>query len=205
MLIDLARCDGCGLCTSACREAHFVPEGQAWIQVYRVQDEGGGEFFLPRPCMQCDNAPCVAVCPVGATYKVENGNVLIDHDRCIGCRYCMAACPYNARSFNWTEPTHTPEELAHSYRPEAPWPHRRGVVNKCMFCAHRTEEGELPACVMGCPMDAIFFGDAGEDAVTNRVGETWRLSETLRRRSGFRFKEELGTKPRVFYLPAGRG
>jgi len=200
MVIDLERCDGCRICTTACGKEHNVPEGQEWIKVYEVNEPDGPHYFLPRPCMNCENAPCVSVCPVGATYVRSDGLVLIDHNRCIGCRYCMAACPYNARYFNWGgSPELTPEEQA-VYRPEYPVVHRRGTVEKCMFCAHRADEGELPACVRACPMKAIFFGDAREDAVSNGA-EVWRLSEVLRERGGFRFKEELGTRPRVFYLP----
>lgn len=202
MLIDLKRCDGCRACTAACGKEHHVPPGQEWIKVYRMQGEGG-EYFLPRPCMHCENAPCASVCPVGATFVRTDGVVLVDHRRCIGCRYCMAACPYNARYFNWGEPPHSPEELANVYTPEAPWPHRKGVVEKCVFCAHRADVGELPACVRGCPMKAIFFGDASEDAVSNGV-EVWKFSEVVRQEGGFRFKEEMGTKPRVWYLPARR-
>lgn len=208
MLIDLARCNGCGKCTVGCSREHFVPQGQEWIKVFKVQDELGAEYFLPRPCLQCENAPCVKVCPVNATYHRDDGVVMIDHDRCIGCRYCMAACPYNARSFNWAEPLHTPEELNHTYSIEEPWPHRVGVVEKCMFCAHYTRHGKLPACVRACTTEmgdgAIFFGDLREDAVSNGV-ETLPLAKTLRERAGFRFKEELGTLPRVWYLPPRSG
>lgn len=204
MVFDLAKCDGCGECTTGCSTEHFVPEGQEWIQVYEVEDELGAHYFFPKPCMQCERAPCVDVCPVDATYHRDDGVVLIDHERCIGCRYCIAACPYNSRSFNWAEPTHTPEELAHPYSPEEPWPHRRGVVEKCMFCAHYAEEGKLPACVRACTKEmgdgAIYFGDAREDAISNGV-EVLPLAKTLRERGGFRFKEELGTFPRVWYLP----
>jgi len=203
MVIDLAKCDGCGKCTEACNEEHFVPPGMQYIKVYSVEDEFGHRYFMPRPCMHCDNAPCLKVCPVGATYRREDGVILVDHRRCIGCRYCMAACPYDARSFNWSEPPHTAEELAHEYRPEAPWPHRVGTVEKCMFCAHETAEGGLPACVVGCPMKAIYFGDRREDAVSNGE-EVLPLAETLRREHGFRLKEDLGTEPRVWYLPARR-
>ncbi len=200
MVIDLDRCDGCGVCTTACRTQHNIPDGQEWIKVYQVSDPEGTSYFLPRPCMHCENAPCVAVCPVGATYVREDGLVLIDHDRCIGCRYCMAACPFNARYFNWDgAPELTPDEQA-IYSPEYPVVHRRGTVEKCVFCAHRADKGQLPACVEACPMKAIFFGDAREDAVSNGP-EVWRLSQVLKERGGFRFKEELGTKPRVFYLP----
>ncbi len=203
MLIDLKRCDGCGRCTTACRTEHNVPAGQEWIKVYKV-DDSGSSYFLPRPCMHCENAPCANVCPVGATFVRTDGLVLVDQNRCIGCRYCMAACPYNARYFNWGGPAAlTPAEQA-AYRPEYPIVHRRGTVEKCVFCAHKVDMNGLPACVEACPMKAIFFGDAREDAVSNG-SEVWQLSKVLRERAGFRFKEELGTKPRVFYLPARRG
>ncbi len=205
MLIDLARCDGCEECTKACQATHFVPFKQTWIQVYKVVDEEGGtSFYLPRPCFNCRDAPCLKVCPVGATFQDKDGIIFVDQNRCIGCRYCMAACPYNARFFNWTEPPHTVQELSHTYSPEAPWPHRRGVVEKCMFCAHRTRNGQLPACVSKCPMGAIYFGNEKEDAVTNSLGETIPFLQTLRTQAGFRWKEELGTDPRVYYLPARR-
>jgi len=207
MLIDLAKCDGCGKCTEGCTKEHFVPPGQEWIKVFKVKDELGAEYWLPRPCMQCENAPCLKVCPVGATFRRDDGVVFVDHDRCIGCRYCMAACPYNARSFNWGEPPHTAEELAHTYSIDEPWPHRKGTVEKCMFCAHRTKHGKLPACVIACTAEmgsgAIYFGDLRQDAVSNGV-ETIPLAKTLRERGGFRFKAELGTHPRVWYLPARR-
>ncbi len=208
MLIDLAKCNGCGKCTEGCTKVHFVPKGQEWIKVYTVEDEFGHRYFLPRPCMQCENAPCLNVCPVGATYRRQDGVILVDHNRCIGCRYCMAACPYDARSFNWSEPAHTPEELAHPYSPDAPWPHRNGVVEKCMFCAHYSEMGKLPACVEACTKEmgngAIYFGDLREDTVSNGV-ETIPLAKTLREKGGFRLKDELGTRPRVWYLPPRRG
>lgn len=199
MVIDLARCDGCKACTSACQAIHFTGE-QEWIQVFEETDEGGGRYFLPRPCMQCENAPCLNVCPVGATYRNENGTILVDHDRCIGCRFCMAACPYGARSFNWGEPENPPgASLAH-YSPEYPVPHRKGTVEKCMFCAHNTRDGKLPACATACPMKAIWFGDLVRDIATNGL-ETVKLSWLLSERSAFRLKEELGTHPRVWYLP----
>lgn len=204
MMIDLAKCDGCGACTKACQEAHFVPEGQTWIQVYQVTDDKGGSYYLPRPCFNCRNAPCVKVCPVGATYVDPDGVVLVDQTRCIGCRYCMAACPYNARFFNWTTPDYPPEAQAHPYSPEEPWPTPKGVVMKCMFCAHRAREGQLPECASNCPMGAIYFGNEAEDAVTNGFGQTVPFRATLQQQAGFRWKEELGTDPRVYYLPARR-
>jgi molybdopterin-containing oxidoreductase family iron-sulfur binding subunit len=199
MVIDLARCDGCKECTKACQTTHFTGD-QEWITVLDVTDEGGGHYFLPRPCMQCENAPCLNVCPVGATFRNENGTVLIDHDICIGCRFCMAACPYGARSFNWTEPDNPPGASLATYTPEFPVPHRIGTPDKCMFCAHDAEVGKLPACVSACPMSAIWFGDLVRDIATNGL-ETVKLSWLLSSRSAFRLKEELGTRPRVWYLP----
>ncbi len=203
MLIDLRKCDGCGHCTQACRDAHDVPAGQEWIKVYRLSS-GAGTFYLPRPCMHCDNAPCLKVCPVGATFRSSDGLVLIDEDRCIGCRYCMAACPYDARYFNWSAPSAppTPMDLSEQIS-RGHTDHRRGVVEKCTFCAHRLDNGKLPACVEGCPMKAIYFGDANEDFLSNGV-ETVRLSKVLATQQTFRYKEELGTSPHVYYLPARR-
>jgi len=107
MVIDLRRCDGCQSvgkppqCTEACIEGHLVPEPMEWIQVYEEELPGGGTRFVPAPCMHCQNAPCVNVCPVAATFATPEGVVLIDQNRCIGCRICMAACPYDRRFFNW--------------------------------------------------------------------------------------------------------
>jgi len=203
MLIDLRRCDGCGKCTDACQQEHGPPSGQEWIKVYR-RVENGGMYFLPRPCMHCENAPCVKVCPVGATFHSRDGLVLIDEDTCIGCRYCMAACPYDARYFNWGEPN---TKVGHDDLPAASVRghshHKRGVVEKCMFCAHRIGTEHLPACVEGCPMQAIYFGDANEDFLSNGP-EVIRLSRVLSTQQSFRFKEELGTEPRVYYLPVRR-
>ncbi len=202
MVIDLARCDGCAACTRACTAMHTVPPGQEWIKVYQIRDNTeAGAYWFPRPCMQCDNPPCVKVCPVGATFKRADGIVLVDQERCIGCRYCIAACTYSARYFNWAEPPHTPEELAQPYSIEMNMPHRRGVAEKCLFCPQLLRQGKLPACAGACPMGAIFFGDALEDAAMNSHGETARLSELVQSGAGFRYLEELGTEPRVYYLP----
>ncbi|MBI4392920.1 MAG: 4Fe-4S dicluster domain-containing protein [Euryarchaeota archaeon] len=201
MVIDLAKCDGCKKCTKACQKEHFLAEDQEWIKVYKVDDGISGEYNLPRPCMMCANPPCRNVCPTGATFVNSDGLTLINHDKCIGCRFCLAACPYSARTFTWKEPEHTPEELAHTYSPEMPLPHRRGVAEKCMFCVHRRKEGKLPACVEGCPMGAIYFGDAAENAVTNSKGQTLPLRETLADNAAYRLRDHLGTGPSVFYLP----
>lgn len=206
MVIDLRKCDGCesldvpAQCTVACNEEHFVPDGQEWLRVFEIEEASGATHFLPRPCMNCANAPCVQVCPVGASYYDENGTVLIDHERCIGCRLCMAACPYGARSFNWEEPENPPGATFARYSPEYPVPHRRGTVAKCMFCAHRLEKGKLPACVEKCPMFAIYFGDLVEDVASNGQ-ETVTLSRLIEDAHAVRLKDDLGTEPRVWYIP----
>ncbi|MBI3615154.1 MAG: 4Fe-4S dicluster domain-containing protein [Candidatus Omnitrophica bacterium] len=202
MVIDLAKCDGCRKCTQACQAMHFTPAPREWIKVYQMQDSPtAAPYWFPKPCFQCDNPPCTKVCPVDATFKRQDGIVLVDNERCIGCRFCMAACPYTARFFNWGNPSHTSEELATPYSPEYGFPRRMGTVEKCDFCPHLAREGKLPPCASVCPMGAIYFGDQNEDAVTNGQGETLRLSELLLDRAGYRYLEDLGTQPRVYYLP----
>lgn len=202
MVIDLAKCDGCGDCTKACNKMHFVPPMQEWIRVIEMKDNpAAGTYFLPKPCMHCDNPPCVRACPVGATFKQTDGIVMMDQDRCIGCRNCIIQCPYGARSFNWTEPPHTPEELSQPYTPELNYPHRKGVVEKCILCPSMLNEGHLPACASACTMGAIWVGDEYEDAVTNGKGETVKYSELVERGGAEALMGELGTKPRVLYLP----
>src|SRR5574337_352209 len=201
MVIALAKCDGCRECTRACQAMHLIPDGQEWIRVYEMRDhEAGAPYWLPRPCMQCDNPPCVKVCPVSAVWKRDDGIVMQDTARCIGCRFCMAACPYQARSFNWVD---------HTLPGQQPWEssmewnrvHRRGTTEKCIFCPGLIKEGKLPACVAACPMGAIYFGDQVEDAVTNSQGETVRFSGLVEQGAGNRLMEDLGTEPRVYYLP----
>ena len=202
MVVDLAKCDGCAACTKACTEMHNVPYGQEWIKVYQHQDNPGlGPYWFPRPCMQCDNPPCVRVCPVSATFKREDGVVLIDQNRCIGCRMCMAACPYSARYFNWSGQLNV-EGDDYDIDMETNAVHRRGVVGKCHFCSQHLRSGKLPGCASACRMGAIYFGDELEGAVTNGIGETVELSKLLETGGAFRFLEELGTKPRVYYLPS---
>ena len=203
MVIDLAACDGCGKCTDVCAKSHFIPGDREFIRLFNMQESTDtAPYWFPRPCFHCDNPPCTRVCPVGATFKRQDGIVLIDNERCIGCRFCMAACPYSARSFNWSPPADPAPAVARGYSPEWGYPRRVGTVEKCDFCADMAREGKLPHCVSGCAMTALWFGDENEDAVTNSKGDTVRLSKFLRDRAGFRYMEELGTKPRVYYLPA---
>ncbi len=202
MVIDLARCDGCRLCTDACNEMHNVPPGQEWIRVFKMRDpRTQATYWFPKPCFQCDDSPCTKVCPVSATYKREDGVVLIDQNRCIGCRYCMAACPYSSRFFTWEEPNQNPLQLAQPYDVEMNTPHRKGVAEKCLFCPSLLRKGEIPACASHCAMGAIYAGDELEDMVTNGRGETVRFSKLIQDNGGYRYLEELGTNPRVWYLP----
>ncbi len=197
-VVDLRRCDGCERCTEACQTTHSLPKEQTWIKVYKMRDATGAEFSMPRLCMHCDNAPCVRVCPVGATYANDEGLVLVDQNVCIGCRMCMAACPYEARYFNWSDPPAVPS-LASQPMPEFPVPQQKGTVGKCIMCAHYLAYGKLPACVKGCNMEALYIGDLVTDVATNGV-ETVKLSRFLSDNDAVRFKEELNTRPRVYYI-----
>ena len=220
MVIDLDRCTGCQACVMACKAENNVPAVGAkeavrgriisWMQVLTEVDEHdplGKVRFLPRPCLQCDDPPCTKVCPVYATYLDPEGIVAQIYARCIGCRFCMAACPYNAKYFNWRTyqkeaPAQNPDV---SVRP-------KGVVEKCTFCHHRLQKareralaekremtpGEyVPACAEACPARAIIFGDLSDPG-----SEVSRLAGSPR---AFRLQEELGTKPKVIYLTEGEG
>jgi molybdopterin-containing oxidoreductase family iron-sulfur binding subunit len=206
MMIDLRRCDGCqsiGLppqCTTACIEGHFAPEPMQWIEVYEHELPGDGTRFVPTPCQQCQNPPCVNVCPVGATFSAPEGTVLIDQDRCIGCRICMAACPYDRRFFNWGDPPVPSDALLAEYDLELQVPARKGTVMKCDFCPDMVRSGTLPYCIQACPHRAIYYGDLEEDLATNGK-ELVSVSRYLANNDAFRLKEELGTRPRVFYIP----
>lgn len=204
MVIDLAKCVGCDTCTVSCKAENRTPPGVSYNVVLELEE---GEFpntkrvHLPRPCMQCDHPPCVQVCPVGATYKLENGIVAIDYERCMGCRYCVAACPYGARSFDfgWSyeaEMVGFSQQQASEYG-VARGPREKkkspvGNVRKCHFCLHRLERGEEPACVETCIGDARYFGDLNDpESIVSKLAASPRA---------FRLKEDLGTGPRVYYL-----
>ena len=218
MVIDLDKCTGCQACVVACRQENNVPfageeqtdMGRAifWMQMI---PEIEGEYpklkarYMPRPCFHCDNPPCVRVCPVGATYKNPEGLVGQIYARCIGCRYCTAACPYTARYFNWYTPE-WPEEMADKMNPDVSV-RPKGVAEKCSFCAQRIRkakdkaraenrpirEGEIvTACAETCPSNAIYFGDLDDPRSAVAI-----LS---RSRRAFRVEEHLGTEPKVIYL-----
>lgn len=206
MVIDLRKCVGCHACTVACTAENKLPPGV----VYRpVMDEELGKYpsvsrrFTPRPCMQCDNPPCVPVCPVAATFKRPDGIVEINYDECIGCRYCITACPYNARTFDFgdyhTRGTPQVQEYEKATTYEYGQARERsadaspvGNARKCTFCVHRLEEGILPACTTTCIGRATFFGDANDPESL--------VAELIGKPNVMRLKEDLGTAPRVYYI-----
>lgn len=206
MVIDLAKCKNALKCQDACNKHHYITGDNAWLKVYKMQEsEDTAPYWMPTTCMHCDKPACVTVCPVDATFKRRDGLVLIDNERCIGCRFCMAACPYSTRVFNWGEPgeevTLNMDLLDHKPSPEhAGMPSLKGTVDKCDFCPHAISEGELPHCVVACPNGVFYFGDKYEDTVTNGE-ETLRLSKLLEDKAGYRLMESMGTEPSVYYLP----
>ena len=200
MVVDLGRCRNARKCISACEHHHQLTPDRPFIKVLRMQDnKDSAPYWMPKKCFQCDNPPCVKVCPVGATYKRSDNIVLIDNERCIGCRFCMSACPYSARVFNWGKPK-VPENHDQPYSPETSVPSKIGTVEKCDFCPDMLRQNKLPHCIPACPNGALYFGDKLSDAVTNG-DETVRLSHLLRDKAGYRYLEELGTDPNVYYLP----
>lgn len=211
MVIDLAKCKNALKCVDVCNRHHYLTGDNAWLKVHKMQEsEETAEYWMPRTCMHCDAPACVTVCPVDATFKRRDGLVLIDNERCIGCRFCMAACPYSIRVFNWAEPGQevtlnmdhiTAMDMPNHASPDyAGFPSVKGTVDKCDFCPHTIKEGILPHCVTACPNGVFYFGDKYEDTVTN--GEvSLRLSKLLEDKAGYRLLEELGTAPSVYYLP----
>lgn len=219
MAIDLDRCIGCRTCGVICKDYNSQPSGIWWNRVFA---EGAPEYstsvvvdgaprmeFLPISCQHCENAPCQTVCPTGATYTDEDGAVLVDYERCIGCRYCITACPYEVRQFNWSAPKTPvvgwdgaygygyPDEYRQNghlvYAPVRP----EGVVEKCTFCAQRTAVGEKPACCISCPADARIFGDI-EDPDSDV--STYLQKAADGGREPYVIGASHGTNPKVYYL-----
>lgn len=205
MLIDINKCIGCNYCTYACQATNDLVDDMQYNVVLTETTQTGQEFFLSRPCMHCDHPPCVHVCPVNATYLREDGIVTMDYDRCIGCRYCQVACPYDVRVFNWKEHT-APNPLVPDFGIPEVERRPRGVMEKCTFCEHRidasVERGLVPgidvpatpACVVACPTGARVFGDLNDEHSPIR-------EELSRAASYFRLREDLSTEPKVFYIP----
>ena len=201
MVIDLSKCRNARECVKGCQKMHFLAPDMQWLKIFLMRDnEDTGPYWFPKPCLHCNNPPCVKVCPVGATFKRSDGIVLVDNDRCIGCKFCMAACPYSSRVFNWKEPELKPTDMDKKYSPETSVPGKIGTVSKCDFCPDMVREGKLPACVSSCPNGVLYYGDENLDTVTNGT-ETLRLKKLLNDRAAYRFMEELGTEPSVYYLP----
>lgn len=201
MVIDLSRCKNARKCVSACQKMHYLPEDKYWLKIIRMQEsEKTAPYWMPKPCFHCDHPPCVKVCPVDATFKREDGIVLIDNERCVGCRFCMAACPYSARSFNWDEPEMPIDIAKREYSAETSLPRKKGTVEKCDFCPDMLRDEKLPDCVTACPNGVFYFGNIYEDAVTNG-DETVKFSTLIKDKAGYRYLEDLGTQPSVYYLP----
>ena len=208
--LNLSACIGCRRCAEACHDEnnHDRATNNSYIRVLAI-DKGTvdlafstttydgavpqrDKYYMPVQCHQCDNAPCIKVCPVEATWKEADGIVVVDYDWCIGCRYCEAACPYHARRFNWSKPEVPAEEinpdqayLSNRMRPQ-------GVMEKCTFCLHRTRKGKLPACLEACPTGSRVFG--------NLLDPDSEIRQVLEHKRVFVLKEDVGTQPRFFYF-----
>ncbi len=208
--LNLSACIGCRKCADACHKEnnHDRATNNSYIRVFEMEQgsinfEHGnatydhevpadGKYYMPVQCQQCDNPPCVKVCPVEATWKEKDGIVVVDYDWCIGCRYCEAACPYHARRFNWKKPEVPAEEinpvqayLANRMRPQ-------GTMEKCHFCLHRTRKGRMPACLEACPTGARVFG--------NLLDPESEIRWVLANKRVFVLKEDVGTVPSFFYF-----
>lgn len=208
--INLSVCNGNGKCVEACHKEnnHDRATHESYIRVFEMPkgtfdfEQGNttydhavpqeDKYYMPVQCLQCDNPPCVDVCPVEATWQEEDGIVVVDYNWCIGCRYCQAACPYHARRFNWKTPEIPADEvnpvqgyLSNRIRPQ-------GAVEKCHFCLHRTREGKMPACLEACPTGARIFG--------NLLDPESDIRWVLKHKRCFVLKEDLGTKPTLFYF-----
>ncbi|MFH1624715.1 MAG: 4Fe-4S dicluster domain-containing protein [Pseudomonadota bacterium] len=210
--LDLSRCIGCRRCAYACakennssrkpqiqwirvvrlREGHLInlEEADHYYNPDKVPEEG--YFYMPVQCHQCENPPCVKVCPTKATWKEPDGIVVVDYNWCIGCRYCMVACPYFGRRFNWSKPFIPREEL----NPETEYlgnrPRWINVMEKCTFCLQRARKGRYPACVEACPVGARKFG--------NLLDPESEISYILKNERVFRLKEDLNTDPKFYYF-----
>ena len=212
--LDLSRCIGCRRCVYACVEENNQSRNPQlhWIKVLSMEKEKGvdfehadpyynpekvpedGRFYMPVACQQCRDSPCTKVCPTGATWTEKDGIVVIDYDWCIGCRYCMAACPYGARHFNWSEPSIPSDEINPNTHYLGNRPRPKGVVEKCTFCIQRTRTGRYPACVEVCPVGARKFG--------NLLDPDSEIRYIIEHKRVMVLKAELNTAPRFFYFYA---
>ncbi len=211
--LDLSRCIGCRRCVYGCvkENNHSRHDPQLhWIRVIRLP-EGSlinlenaehyynpqqvpepGYVYMPVQCQHCENPPCVKVCPVHATWKEPDGLVVVDYNWCIGCRYCIAACPYKGRVFNWAEPNIPGDELNTSVHYLGNRPRYRNVVDKCTFCVQRVRQGRYPACVEACPTGTRKFG--------NLLDPNSEIRYLIDHKRVFRLKEDLNTEPKFYYF-----
>ncbi|SMF27045.1 prokaryotic molybdopterin-containing oxidoreductase family, iron-sulfur binding subunit [Alteromonadaceae bacterium Bs31] len=211
--LNLQKCIGCRRCVKACtlenNQSRTEGEETEWIRVLKMEQEPTQQedaehyyqsesvpqqnaHYMPISCMQCENPPCVKVCPVQATYREDDGIVVVDYNWCIGCRMCIQACPYWARRFNWREPGLSSEQLNPNTHYLGNRPRMKGVVEKCTFCIQRVRKGRNPACVEACPVGARKFG--------NLLDENSEIRKVLASKRVFRLKEELNTEPKFFYF-----
>lgn len=210
--LDLNLCVGCRRCVYGCvRENNLPREGEQihYIKVLRFEDgvmdferseryydpeavPEDGYYYMPVQCQHCRKAPCVRACPVKATWTDADGIVVVDYNWCIGCRYCMAACPYEGRFFNWMDPVISTEDLNPDTHYLGNRPRMRGVVEKCTFCIQRSREGRYPACVEACPVGARKFG--------NLLDPKSEIRYILENKRVFRLKEDLLTEAKFFYF-----
>lgn len=208
---NIGKCQGYMDCVSACVTENNQDRDteMQYIRIHELENGKGlkfdeaddnyyhevpqeGHFYLGTQCFHCEDAPCIQVCPVEATWQEEDGIVVVDYDWCIGCRYCMAACPYDGRRFNWKTP-HVPEaEVNTDQHYLGNRLRKKGVMEKCTFCIQRSREGQNPACVEACPTGARIFG--------NLLDPNSEIRWVLKNKKVFRLKEDLGTEPKFWYF-----
>jgi Fe-S-cluster-containing dehydrogenase component len=174
MLVDLRKCIGCHSCTVACQNEHHLPVGEKWNRVLSFGQIGEypnlTAYFIPILCMHCAAAPCVDGCPTGASFRREDGIVLVREEQCVGCKSCLAVCPYGARQYNG----------------------QKSIVQKCTMCFERLEHGAPTRCVETCPLQARFVGDLDDSGS--------EIVQLIRKHSAHPLKEELGTRPSIYYI-----